>query len=62
MHAEVNVVELLGAHSQLTTTVAGQRVRVTAESDFAVKHGDTLWLRPHPERIRWYNQETGQAL
>lgn len=62
MGAQVEVVELLGAHAQLTTSVEGQRVRVTAESDFAVKPGDTLWLRPIPERIRWYDTETGNAL
>ena len=62
MQARVNVVELLGAHSQLTTQVDGQKVRVTAESDIVARHGDTLWLRPNPERIRWYDQQSGDAL
>ena len=62
MHAQVNVVELLGANSQLTTQVDGQMVRVTADSDIAARHGDTLWLRPNPERIRWYDKQSGNAL
>jgi multiple sugar transport system ATP-binding protein len=59
--ATVGVVELLGANSQVTTSVNGQLVRVTAESDIKARAGDTLWLRPNPNRLRWYDKSSGQA-
>jgi multiple sugar transport system ATP-binding protein len=62
MRADVKVVELLGATSQLTTRIDGQMVRVTADSNIGVRHGDSLWLRPNPERVRWYDQQSGHAL
>ena len=62
MQAEVSVVELLGANSQLTTTVGGQTVRVTAESEIIAHRGDTLWLQPNPERLRWYDKQSGKLV
>ena len=62
MQAKVNVVELLGANSQLTTTVDGQLVRVTADSEIQARHGDTLWLRPNPDRLRWYDKQSGHSV
>ena len=61
MQAQVGVVELLGANSQVTTTVDGQMVRVTADSEIDARHGDTLWLQPNPERLRWYDKDSGDA-
>jgi len=62
MQAKVSVVELLGATSQITTHVDGQLVRVTADSDMAAKSGDTLWLQPSPDRLRWYDKASGNAI
>ena len=62
MQATISVVELLGATIQLTTLVEGQRVRVTVDSDNTYRTGDTLWLQPNPERIRWYDPKSGHAL
>ena len=62
MQAKVNVVELLGATSQLTTVVDGQMVRVTGPSDIQARAGETLWLRPNPERVRWYDGQSQKVL
>ena len=62
LQAKVNIVELLGATSQLTTLVDGQVVRVTVNSDVSVKSGDTLWLEPSPDRLRWYDQTSGNII
>ncbi len=59
LQAKVGVVELLGANSQVTTTVDGQVVRVTARPDITARHGDTLWLKPTVERIGWYDKHSG---
>ena len=62
MQAKVSIVELLGATTQITTHVDGQLVRVTADSAINAKSGDTLWLQPNPERLRWYDRESGNAI
>ncbi len=58
----VRVVEPLGAHQLVTMKVADAIFRAVLDSDLAVKPGDTLKLKPRPERIRWFDAETGYAL
>jgi multiple sugar transport system ATP-binding protein len=60
--ARVAVVEPLGPNLQLTLSVDGQSLRVTTPSDLPVSAGSTLLLRPNPERIRWYDKESGAAI
>jgi multiple sugar transport system ATP-binding protein len=60
--AQVQVVEPLGPHLQLTAKVAEQTLRITAPPDLAIRHGDAVALRPHPGRLRWFDRATGQAL
>ncbi|MGL4488418.1 MAG: ABC transporter ATP-binding protein [Rhizobiaceae bacterium] len=60
--AEVRVVEPLGPHTLVTTTVAGQPFRVVLENTALPKPGDVLTLAPIPDRIRWFNPETQLAL
>ena len=60
--AEVRVVEPLGPHTLVTTTVAGQPFRAILESTEVPRPGDVLTLAPAPDRIRWFNPETQAAL
>ena len=60
--AEVRVVEPLGPHTLVTTTVAGQPFRAVLESTEMPRPGDLLTLAPMPDRIRWFNPETQTAL
>ena len=60
--AEVRVVEPLGAHTLVTTSVGGTLFRAVLDSDLAVAPGDQLSLVPKPDRIRWFDPETQKAL
>ena len=62
MEFRVNVVEPLGAQTLLTGTAAGQMLRVALAGEHAIAAGTTLHIRPRPERIRWMDAATGQAL
>jgi multiple sugar transport system ATP-binding protein len=60
--AEVRVVEPLGPHTLVTSTVAGHPFRAVLDSTVALAPGDRLTLAPTPDRIRWFNPETHAAL
>jgi multiple sugar transport system ATP-binding protein len=62
LRAEVRVVEPLGPHTLVTTTVAGQPFRAVLESTVTLAPGDVLTLAPMPDRIRWFHPETQIAL
>jgi multiple sugar transport system ATP-binding protein len=58
----VRVVEPLGAHKIVTMTVADTLFRAVLDSDLDVNPGDRLTLAPRPERIRWFDPESGAAI
>jgi len=60
--AEVRVVEPLGAHTLITADVDGRPFRAVLDSDVTVAPGDTLSLVPKPDRIRWFDPETSEAV
>ena len=60
--ATVRVVEPLGAHTLVTTDVEGAMFRAIVNSDLSVAPGDRLSLVPQPDRIRWFDPETTEAV
>ncbi|MBZ0229081.1 MAG: TOBE domain-containing protein, partial [Bauldia sp.] len=58
----VRVVEPLGAHKLVTMTVADTLFRALVDSDLAVHPGETLTLVPRPERVRWFDLQSGAAI
>jgi multiple sugar transport system ATP-binding protein len=54
----VRVVEPLGSHVLVTVTIEGTEFKVLAQSDFAVDEDAELWLRPVPEKVRWFDPDT----
>jgi multiple sugar transport system ATP-binding protein len=60
--AEVQVVEPLGPHLLLTLRAGDQPLKITAPPDLVTRRGDTLWLRPFPNRLRWMDPESGAAI
>ncbi|GIW33833.1 ABC transporter ATP-binding protein [Meiothermus sp.] len=60
--AEVLVVEPLGPHLLLTLRFGPQHLKATVPPDFAVRAGQTIWLKPQPDRLRWLDPSSGQAL
>jgi multiple sugar transport system ATP-binding protein len=60
--AEVRVVEPLGPHILVTADVQGTLFRALIDSESSVAPGDTLSLVPEPDRVRWFDPETAEAL
>jgi multiple sugar transport system ATP-binding protein len=60
--AIAKVVEPLGAHLLVTCDLDGRLFRAVLDSDMQVRPGDTLKLRPTPDRIRWFDPETTLAV
>ena len=54
----VRVVEPLGSHVLVTVTIEGAEFKVLAPSDFAAAEDAELWLRPVPEKVRWFDPDT----
>ena len=54
----VRVVEPLGSHVLATVTIEGTEFKVLAPSDFAAAEDAELWLRPVPEKVRWFDPDT----
>jgi multiple sugar transport system ATP-binding protein len=54
----VRVVEPLGSHVLVTVTIEGTEFKVLTQSDFAAAEDSELWLRPVPEKVRWFDQDT----
>ncbi len=60
--ARTEVVEPLGSHTLVTAKVGDQRLKVLARADAQIKPGDTLWLQPELDKLRWFDQETGKEI
>ena len=60
--AEARVVEPLGPHILVTADVEGTLFRALVHSDASVSPGDRLSLVPEPDRIRWFDPETAEAI
>jgi ABC-type sugar transport system ATPase subunit len=58
----VQVPEPLGPQVLLTGDADGQSLRVAMPPDRVVHAGETVTLRPNPERIAWMDPKTGLAL
>ena len=55
---QVRVIEPLGSHVLVTVTIDGTEFKVLAPSDFAAAEDTELWLRPVPEKVRWFDPDT----
>jgi multiple sugar transport system ATP-binding protein len=54
----VRVVEPLGSHVLVTVLIEGTEFKVLAPSDFNPAEDAELWLRPVPEKVRWFDPDT----
>ena len=62
LKATARVIEPLGAHTLVTSDVDGGLFRAVLESDVSVSPGDELSLVPKPDRIRWFDPTSTNAL
>ena len=58
----VQVVEPLGSHTLLTGQAGDGVIRVMAASDLRPAAGSVLHLRPHPQRVSWFDVKSNTAL
>ncbi|WP_324668920.1 ABC transporter ATP-binding protein [Geochorda subterranea] len=58
----VVVVEALGAQQLVTLEWQGQSLKALLEPDVAIRPGERAWMRPKPQRIRWMDPVTGEAM
>ncbi len=59
--ATVRVVEPLGAHTLVTAEVDGRPFRAVLDPDLPLSPGDDISLVPRPDRVRWFDPDTGLA-
>lgn len=62
VRAKVRVLEPLGSHNLLTVRSGDDALKVAASADLFPPTDSDVWLRIEPERIRWMDRETGEAL
>jgi multiple sugar transport system ATP-binding protein len=62
LKATARVIEPLGAHTLVTADVEGKLFRAVLDSDLVVAPGDELSLVPKPDRVRWFDPETSNAV
>jgi len=60
--ARTEVVEPLGSHLLLTAVVGDQRLKIQARTDFPARPDAPVWLRPEPDKLRWYDPTSGQEI
>ena len=56
------VVELLGSQLLVTAQVGDQPIKVLVRADAPIGPGDELWLRPEPDKVRWFDPQTRDAI
>lgn len=62
IRARVLVVEPLGSHKLLTMQVGDEIAKVSVAPDERVTPNDDVWLHFDPEKIRWMDASTGEAI
>jgi multiple sugar transport system ATP-binding protein len=62
VQATVVVVEPLGSHNLLTVKSGEDTLKVSTVPDFFPAPDSVIWLRIAPERIRWMDRATGEAI
>lgn len=60
--AHVLVVEPLGSHKLLTMQVGAEMIKVSVAPDQPVAPNNDLWLHFDPDKIRWMDAESRQAI
>ncbi|MDQ3693409.1 MAG: ABC transporter ATP-binding protein [Chloroflexota bacterium] len=59
LQAQVQVVEPLGSHLLLTASVGDQELKIQTRTDFPAQPNAPIWLRPEPDKIRWFDPRNG---
>ena len=60
--ARTEVVEPLGSHKLITARVGDQLVKLQTRTDFPAETDQPLWIRPEPDKLRWFEVDTGREI
>jgi multiple sugar transport system ATP-binding protein len=60
--ARTEVVEPVGSHLLITALVGDQRLKLLTRTDFPAQADGPLWLRPEPDKLRWFDAKTGREI
>ncbi len=60
--AWAEVVEPLGSHLLVTAVVGDQRLKIQTRTDFPARPDGPLWLQLEPDKLRWFDFETGRQI
>ena len=60
--ARAEVVEPVGSHLLVTALVGDQRLKLLTRTDFPAEANTSLWIRPEPDKLRWFDAKTGQEI
>jgi multiple sugar transport system ATP-binding protein len=60
--ARAEVVEPVGSHLLVTALVGEQRLKLLTRTDFPAEANTPLWIRPEPDKLRWFDAKTGQEI
>ena len=58
----VHLVEPLGPHQLVSLKVGGTPFRAVLANEIAVSPGEEMTLAPRPDRVRWFDSATGNAI
>ena len=62
LEARTDVLEPLRSHLLVTAAVGDQRLKLQTRIDFPAQPHHPLWLRPDPDKLRWFDPATGREL
>jgi multiple sugar transport system ATP-binding protein len=60
--ARAEVVEPLGSHLLITALAGDQRLKLQTRIDFPATPDAPLWLRPEPDKLRWFDPDSSQEI
>lgn len=55
--AKVTVIEALGSHLQIMTKIFDQNIRINVANELGVSIGDTVYVKPQADKVKWYSEE-----
>ncbi|HEV2106784.1 MAG TPA: ABC transporter ATP-binding protein [Thermomicrobiales bacterium] len=62
IEAQTEVVEPLGSQLLVTALVGDQRIKLLTHPDFPARANCPIWIRPEPDKLRWFDIESHQEI
>ena len=62
LRVKVHVIEPLGSQNLLTVKIGDDIIKVSTHPTFSVATNEDIWLRFPPDKIRWFDPDTEEAI